>query len=259
MELEGKHALVCGASLGIGRACAIELAKAGAQITAIARSTEKLETLMRELPSTGSSSNTFLAADMDHPEEFRQKIRSHLKTAGPVQILINNTAGPPHGPLLEADEQDFLSTFQRHVLTSHFLVKECLPSMQASQYGRIINIISTSVREPIVGLGVSNTIRGAMAGWSKTLSKELPPHITINNILPGFTATDRLAELRDAIARNHGKNREEIEKEWIAQIPERRLGEPQDIGRVVAFLASPASSYIRGVSLPVDGGKMHAL
>ena len=143
----------------------------------------------------------------------------------------------------------------RHVLASQTLVQLLLPGMQALKYGRIINIISTSVKEPIPGLGVSNTIRGAMASWSKTMSKELPPSITINNVLPGFTDTERLAELKTTLSVQKGISEADVENAWLATVPEGRLADPSELGSVIAFLSSPAASFVRGTSIPVDGGR----
>ena len=169
--------------------------------------------------------------------------------------MINNSGGPPSGPLIEAQPHDFEKAFLRHVLASQTLVQLLLEGMKSSNYGRIINIISTSVKEPIPGLGVSNTIRGAMASWSKTLSKELPSDITINNVLPGFTNTERLTELKKTLSVQKGISQKEVENAWLSTVPEGRLADPSELGQVVAFLSSPAASFVRGTSIPVDGGR----
>jgi len=182
-----------------------------------------------------------------------------IENRGNVEILINNAGGPPGGPLLEASPEDFLVAFGRHVLASHTLAQFLVPGMIEQGYGRIINIISTSVREPIPNLGLSNTIRGAMASWSKSLSRELPAGITINNVLPGFTDTERLGGLREAVAQRTGSSTDDVLKGWIAQVPEGRLAEASEPAAAIAFLASPAAAYIRGVSLPVDGGRLRSI
>ena len=178
-----------------------------------------------------------------------------IESNGDFEILINNSGGPPSGPLIDATPNDFEKAFLRHVLASQTLVQLLLPGMKKASYGRIINIISTSVKEPIPGLGVSNTIRGAMASWSKTLSKELPSSITINNVLPGFTNTERLTELKKTLSVQKGITQEEVEKAWLSTVPEGRLAEPSELGTVIAFLSSPAASFVRGTSIPVDGGR----
>jgi 3-oxoacyl-[acyl-carrier protein] reductase len=259
LSLKGKHALVCGASSGIGRATATELARLGASLTLLARREALLEQVARELEREGCPEALPLAADLDDHGSFVDRVRQHVSEHGPVHVLINNSGGPPGGAILDASARAFEETFSRHVLAAHELVRLVLPGMKGAGYGRIVNIISTSVREPIVNLGVSNTIRGAMASWAKTLSKELPPGVTINNVLPGYTETERLESLRQATATRLGKSVEQVNADWIATIPERRLGKPEEVAGVIAFLASPAASYLRGVSLAVDGGRMASI
>ncbi len=257
LSLTGKHALVCGASAGIGRAAALALASYGARVTPLARRAELLDGLLPQLRAAGGEHSTrFIVGDLDDRPAATAAVEALLAEAGPVHILVNNTGGPSAGPILEAREDEFLRTFARHVLGAHALVRAVLPGMRGASYGRIINVISTSVREPIPNLGVSNTIRGAMASWSKSVSKELPPGVTINNVLPGYTATERLEELGEATAKRTGRTLDDVRKDWLAVIPEKRLAEPEEIGGVIAFLASPAAAYIRGVSLAVDGGRM---
>jgi 3-oxoacyl-[acyl-carrier protein] reductase len=241
MDLRDRHALITGASAGIGRATALALAKRGARVTVLARSREALETLLPELRQAGAEEAWALAADLDDR-----------------QGLKKNAGGPKPGPILEAQEEDFLAAFSRHLLAPHLLVRLVLPGMREAGFGRIVNVISTSVREPIPNLGVSNTTRAAVAAWAKTLSRELPPGVTINNVLPGFTRTGRTEALKKANAEKTGKTPEEIEAEWIKVIPEGRIAEPSEIAEVVAFLASPAASYVRGQSLAADGGRLQS-
>lgn len=259
LQLKGRHALVCGASAGIGHATAHALASLNAELTLLARSKDKLESQLDALKAAGAPTIHILIADLDQREALKESVEKHLKAVGPVHILINNTGGPAPGPLLKADESDLLNAFGRHVLASQIMVKAVLPGMVESGYGRILNVISTSVREPIPNLGVSNTIRGAMASWSKTLSRELPPGVTINNVLPGFTATGRLAQLAESIAKRNESSVEAVEENWRAQVPEGRLAKPEELGQVIAFLASPAASYVRGQSLAVDGGRLRGI
>jgi 3-oxoacyl-[acyl-carrier protein] reductase len=260
MSLAGRRALVCGASAGIGRAAALALASLGARVTPLARSGPALEELMPELRAAGSpDSHHFIVADLDDRVTAVPPVEALLHEFGSVHVLVNNSGGPPPGPILEATEDDFLRAFSRHVLASHMLVRMLLPGMSAEGYGRIINVVSTSVREPIPNLGVSNTVRAAMAGWAKTVSGELPPGVTINNVLPGYTATERLASLARSLAERAKRTPEDVERDWIAGVPEGRLGRPEELGETIAFLATPAASYIRGVSLVVDGGRLHSI
>ena len=242
--LKGRIALVCGASMGIGAAIARRLQAEGAEVHGLARSADLLAAM--ELDG-------FLVQDLDDLDAL-----SALELP-PATILVNNTGGPPHGSILEADPYEFGKAFRRHVMASHILLRALLPHMRAKGHGRIINIISTSVREPIAGLGVSNTTRGAMASWSKSVSKELPPGITINNILPGYTDTDRLAQLKEAKAQSSGTPAAEIEAAWLESIPARRLADPAEIAATAAFLASDEAAYISGQSIAVDGGRMASI
>lgn len=255
-SLRGRHALVCGASAGIGRAGALALAARGASVTALARRRERLESLVPELRAAGASGARALEADLDDRSGVREQVIRLLEEAGPVHILVNNTGGPPSAPLLEAEDEDFLAALGRHLLGAHMLVRLVLPGMREAEYGRIVNVLSLSVREPIPGLGVSNVTRAAMAAWAKTLSRELPAGVTINNVLPGYTDTERLQELAPVMAERRGMSAESLREQWIASIPEGRLGAPEELGEVIAFLASPAASYVRGVSVPVDGGRL---
>ncbi|MEZ6187526.1 MAG: SDR family oxidoreductase [Planctomycetota bacterium] len=258
LDLTGKHALVCGASSGIGRAAAVALAEQGAAVTALARSGDALEALVGELTGRGLTARA-LVADLEDLPGLGQVIAGLLDAHGPVHVLLNNTGGPPGGPLLEAEPEAFERAFRRHVLAAHTLVRGLLPGMRAAGYGRILNVISTSVREPIPNLGVSNTIRGAMASWAKTLSKELPPGVTINSILPGYVDTGRLTSLAEGIAGRTGSSVDAVRERWLSTVPEGRLGRPEELAGVLAFLASPAGAFVRGVCLPVDGGRLNSI
>ena len=257
--LRGRHALVCGASTGIGRAAALELARMGCAVTALARREDALAGVVEELRKAGAPQAHALVADLDDRAALRERVQRHAQQHGPVHILVNNTGGPPSGPLLDAKDDEFLKAFGRHLLASHLLVQALLPGMRQAGYGRIVNVLSTSVREPIPGLGVSNTVRAAMASWAKTLSRELPPGITINSVLPGYTDTERLSALADQMADRQGKSPADIEKGWIAVTPEGRLGRPEEIGAAIAFLCSPAASFVRGIVMPVDGGRLNTI
>ncbi len=254
LNLKGKHALVCGASRGIGMSTAIALSKLGADITLVARNAQKLESVRASLHNQQQSHHC-LALDFSDPSSVRSAIDTLVETR-PVHILINNTGGPKGGPLLSADVDAFSAAMQMHLHCSHHLVQAVVPGMRAAQYGRIINIISTSVKAPIPGLGVSNTTRGAMASWAKTLAGELGAYaITVNNVLPGFTDTERLTEIINSKAAKTGNSPEVVRDTMINGVPARRFAHPDETASAVAFLASPAASYINGINLPVDGGR----
>ena len=247
--LKGKHAIVCGASKGIGAATAKMLAKAGAKVTAVSRNPHSL---VAELEGDGHRG---ISLDL----EDKEAIDNFISTIGECHILINNAAGPPGGPLLDNEVEDFEAPFRRHLHASHTLVRGLVPKMETAGMGRIVNIISTSVREPIPNIGLSNTLRGAMASWAKSLSRELPTCITINNVLPGFTDTDRLGSLASSINAKTGKSIDEIHAGWMSQVPIERLIDPLETGAAIAYLCMPISGGIRGVSLAVDGGRMRSI
>lgn len=255
--LRGRRALVCGASGGIGWEAALALARSGAHVIGLARREARLEELVATIAAEGGEAS-FVTADLEDTEALTAAVDT-LLSASPIHVLVNNATGPASGPLLEAAPEAFLAGFQRHLVAAHVLVQRLVPGMVADDYGRIVNVISTSVREPIANLGVSNTVRGAMASWSKTLATELPAGLTINNVLPGFTATPRLASLADQLSASRGTSVEAVEATWLGQIPLGRLGDPAETAAVIAFLASPAAGYVRGVSLAVDGGRMRSI
>ena len=258
LTLEGRNALVCGGSRGIGRAAALALAGLGARITLVARNREVLDAAIADFPG-GADRHHGVSADLGEPDSI-DRVLEAAAAAGPTHVLVNNSGGPPAGPALSADAEQFTAAFGQHLLASHALVRGLVPGMRSEGYGRIINVISTSVREPIAGLGVSNTIRGAVASWSKTLSGELGGHgITVNNVLPGFTATERLDYFFEVQARKAGRSVEDMENAALQRIPAGRFARPEEIGNAVAFLASPAAGYINGVSLAVDGGLTRSL
>lgn len=260
LRLDDKWALVCGASRGIGAATARALADLGADVTLVSRSEESLKKTFQQLRAVGTQRHGYFIADFDQPEGLKAAVDNWLKQNPRVHILVNNTGGPPGGPANLAKTEEFLAAFNRHLICNQILVQALLPGMQQARYGRIINVISTSVKEPIKGLGVSNTVRGAVASWAKTLAGELGMYgITVNNVLPGFTRTDRMLSLFSARAEKEKRSVEEIEAEARALIPLGRIAEAEEIGSAIAFLASPAASYITGVSLPVDGGRISSI
>lgn len=259
LNLSGKTALVCGSTQGIGKASAIELAQLGASVTLVARNEDKLKACLAELPKSNTQKHAYLVADFENPEQLKERVAKYVHTT-PVHILVNNTGGPPAGLAMNAKEEEFVKAFSSHLLCNHILMQACIESMKHEKYGRIINIISTSVKIPLRNLGVSNTIRGAVANWAKTLSVELAPFgITVNNVLPGATMTGRLEAIIENKSQKTGVSFEEAKHEMIAEIPAGRIGEAHEVAAAVAFLASPAASYINGINIPVDGGRTGSL
>ncbi len=259
-SLEGKRAIVCGASQGIGRACAERFAGLGAEVTLVARRENVLRQVCETLPAALGQHHRTLAADFADPQTLKSKITQHLAETGPVQILLNNTGGPPHGPIVDVQPEAFLNAATLHVLCNQVLVQAVLPGMKQAGGGRIINIISISVKEPIQGLGVSNTTRWAVAAWAKTMAGELGPFgITVNNVLPGYTATSRLDELAKSIATANAITEDQVRAGWVSQVPLGRLASPDETAAAAAFLASPAASYVNGINLTVDGGRSGSL
>lgn len=260
MDLTGRHALVCGASQGIGRACAVELAKLGANITVLARREDALQRLVDELPSIqAEQKHDFIVADSGDTDGLRAATEL-LVAANPVHILVNNSGGPPPGPALDAQVDAFLDAYRKHLIANHVLAGAVIPAMREAGYGRIVNIISTSVKEPIRGLGVSNITRWAVASWAKTLATELAPFgITVNNVLPGSTRTPRIEQIVATRAEKSGASIGDTQRAMEAEVPMRRFADPSEIAAAVAFLASPAAGYITGVNLPVDGGRTRSL
>ncbi len=259
MDLTGRKAVVCGSTRGIGKAVAIELALLGADVTLIARNESALRHTVGELAVRDGQTHSYLVADFSKPETVSAAIATYARDTV-VHILVNNTGGPPAGKAIDASTQEYIDAFNAHIVCNHILVKAVVPGMKSAGYGRIINIISTSVKAPIPGLGVSNTIRGAVANWAKTLSFELAAFgITVNNVLPGATMTDRLVELNREKSEKTGKTFDELLEAMKAQIPVGRLASPHEVAAAAAFLASPAASYINGINVPVDGGRTGSL
>lgn len=259
LDLSGRHALVCGASQGIGRASAIELAELGASVTLLSRSADALKAAADALPRKHGQQHRWFAVDMAQTDSLRDALVD-IVVSHPIEILINNTGGPPGGAAHTATTEAYETAFRQHLLAGQTLVQALLPGMRASGYGRIVNVISTSVKEPIAGLGVSNTVRAAVASWAKTLSSELAADgITVNNILPGYTRTARLDGLLAAQARSSGRDEDDIAKGMLAAVPARRFGEAAEVAAVIAFLCTPAAAYVNGVSIAVDGGRTRSL
>ena len=259
LDLGGRHALVCGGSEGIGRSAAIELAQLGADVTLLARREDALREAVAALPRREGQRHGSVVADMADAAALAAAVQS-LTAARPVHILVNNTGGPPGGPAHSADIAAYLDAFHKHLVANQTVLQAVLPGMRATRWGRIVNVISTSVYEPIPNLGVSNTIRGAVAGWAKTLSRELGGDgITVNNVLPGYTRTQRLDQILADRSAASGKSPDEVAAGMLATVPVGRFAEPHETGGVIAFLCTQAAAYVNGQSIAVDGGRMQSI
>ncbi|MCF1190723.1 SDR family oxidoreductase [Mangrovimonas sp. AS39] len=258
LELNNKYALVCGSTAGIGKATAISLANEGATVTLVARNETKLKEVLRDLPN--SDKHNYLVADFSNPEELQEKVNTFITQNHGFHILVNNTGGPAGGPVFSAKLEEFENAFTQHLKCNHVLAQAVVPFMKEAGFGRIINIISTSVKQPLDGLGVSNTIRGAVANWSKTLANELGQFgITVNNVLPGATGTERLTEIIKNKSAKTGKSEDEAAEAMKQAVPAKRFAQPEELADAITFLASSRASYINGINLPVDGGRTKSL
>lgn len=259
LDLTGKTALVCGSTQGLGYASAVELALLGCNTILMARNAEKLQQAVQTLDISKGQQHHYLSADFNDSNLVKEVVTAFVQN-NTVHILVNNTGGPPGGPAHTAKAEEYLSAFNNHLINNHHLMQATLPGMKAAGYGRIVNIISTSVKIPLSGLGVSNTIRAAVASWAKTLANELGTFgITVNNVLPGFTKTTRADYVIALKAKATGTSEEKVLADAIAEIPAGRMGMPEELGAAVAFLCSPAAAYINGINLPVDGGRLGCL
>jgi 3-oxoacyl-[acyl-carrier protein] reductase len=258
LQLNNKYALVCGSTAGIGKATALALAAEGVQITLIARNEDKLKTTLKELPQ--HRNHDYIVADFSNPTELKAKVEAYVLAHHGFHILLNNTGGPKGGPVFSAEVDEFESAFTQHLKCNHVLAQAVVPFMKSESYGRIINVISTSVKQPLDGLGVSNTIRGAVANWSKTLANELGQYgITVNNVLPGATGTERLTEIIKNKSAKSGSTEEEAAHAMKNAVPAKRFAKPEELADAITFLASERAGYINGINLPVDGGRTKSL
>ena len=258
LELNNKYALVCGSTAGIGKATAFALAQEGTVVTLIARNEEKLKATLASLPQ--QRKHDYIVADFTNPAQLKVKVQSYIEKNHGFHVLVNNTGGPAGGPIFNADVEEFDRAFTQHLKCNHVLVQTIVPFMKTQGYGRIINVISTSVKQPLDGLGVSNTIRGAVANWSKTMANELGPFgITVNNVLPGATSTERLSEIIKNKSNKSGKSFEEASNAMKETVPAKRFAKPEELADAITFLASERAGYINGINLPVDGGRTKSL
>jgi len=260
LDLTGKTALVCGSTQGIGKAAAHQLAQMGANVVLMARNEDALIEVKKELDKSKGQKHYHIKADFEFPPQLKVKVESFIEEIGNIHILVNNTGGPAGGLAIDAKPDEYIHAFNMHLISNQILSQTVVEGMKADGYGRIINVISTSVKQPLNGLGVSNTIRGAVANWSKTLANELGVFgITVNNVLPGATNTARLQQILENKSQKTGKSIKEVAESMTNEVPSKRFAEAYEVANGIAFLASPAASYINGVNLPVDGGRTKSL
>lgn len=255
-----KTAIVCGSTQGIGKAIAFQLATEGVKVVLVGRSKEKLDSLHQDLVAEFGPQPEPIMADFSRPDEVKAQIQAWISNGNTAHILINNSGGPKSGPIVDADPSEFIAAFNQHLICNHIMSQALIPGMKAAGFGRIINIISTSVKQPLMNLGVSNTVRGAVANWSKTMANELGQFgITVNNVLPGATHTGRLEEIAGVRAQKTGESIQDILTDMGNETPMKRIAKPEEIAAAVCFLASEKASYINGINLPVDGGRTKSL
>jgi 3-oxoacyl-[acyl-carrier protein] reductase len=247
-------ALVCAASKGLGRAAAEALARDGFRVAICARGRDALRETEQALKAMGAEALA-VPADLSNAGDVERLLRTTVDEFGGVDVLVTNTGGPPSGPFMAIDERAWLQAVDTLLLSVVRLCRGAVPLMQARGGGRIIHITSISVKQPIPGLVLSNALRSAVTSLAKTLAVELAPdRILVNCVAPGYTRTDRVVELSEATARREGITRDEADARIVSQIPLGRMGTPEEFAAVISFLASPAASFVTGVTIPVDGG-----
>jgi len=258
--LKDRVAVVAAASKGIGYAAARELAREGARVFLCSREEARASDAARKIHDETGATVAGIAADVTDEQAAERFVEVARERAGRIDILVTNAGGPPSSTFAQTDLEMFRTAFELNALSAIRLAKLVLPGMCEQKWGRVVNITSVSVKQPIEGLLLSNTVRAGLTGWAKTVSTEVAPdNVTVNNVAPGYTLTERQEELAQARARALGKPKEEIIASWATQGPMRRMGRVEEIAAAVAFLASDRASYITGVTLQVDGGWVRSL
>lgn len=260
LGLSGKRALVTASSKGIGKACALELARAGADLVICARGEEALETARKEIAEETGVKVTAVPADLSFGAQIEELIGRARSELGGIDVLVTNAGGPPSGNFMDFDDEAWMKAVALNLMSVVRLNRAVVPMMREAGGGSIVNLTSISVKEPIKGLVLSNAVRAGVVGLSKTLANELGPDgIRVNVVCPGYTATDRMTELMTARAERESKSYDEIAAGFHASVPLGKFGEPADVARMVAFLASEAAGYVTGVTVQVDGGAVRGL
>ena len=255
LSIKGKNAIVCASSQGLGKSAAVDLAKEGVNIAICSRNKDKINLVKEEIEQTSDVKVVAIEADLSSEKDISalfQEAKKELKT---IDILINNNGGPPPSTFEELTDEDWQKTFNSTMMSAIRLSKLVLPDMKKNKWGRIINISSVSVKTPVNGLFLSNSIRMGVLGWAKALSDEVAPHgITVNSVCPGTTKTERIEQILNAQSESSGKDKSEIEEAMANSIPMLRIGEASDLSALITFLASEKASYMTGLAVQVDGG-----
>lgn len=254
-QIKNKTAIVCASSQGLGKAAALELASEGVNLVISSRNEETLLSVKKEIETSTNAKIVSIVADLNKPKDIDNLYAKANSELGPIDILINNAGGPPPSNFDSLNDEDWLKAFNLTMMSSIRLSKLVLPDMKERNWGRIINISSVSVKTPVPGLFLSNSLRMGVLGWSKALSDEVAPKgVTVNSVCPGSTRTARITNIFQSQSEAMGKTIEEIESHAAANIPMLRIGEPKELAALIAFLASERASYMTGLAIQVDGG-----
>ena len=255
LSIKGKNAIVCASSQGLGKSAAVDLAKEGVNLAICSRNKDKINLVKEEIEQISDIKVVAIEADLSSEKDINALFQEAKKELKAIDILINNNGGPPPSTFEELTDEDWQKTFNSTMMSAIRLSKLVLPNMKKNKWGRIINISSVSVKTPVNGLFLSNSIRMGVLGWAKALSDEVAPHgITVNSVCPGTTKTERIEQILNAQSESSGKDKSEIEKAMANSIPMLRIGEASDLSALITFLASEKASYMTGLAVQVDGG-----
>jgi len=255
LSIKGKNAIVCASSQGLGKSAAVDLAKEGVNLAICSRNKDKINLVKQEIEQIADVKVVAIEADLSSEKDINALFQEAKKELKAIDILINNNGGPPPSTFEELTDEDWQRTFNSTMMSAIRLSKLVLPDMKKNKWGRIINISSVSVKTPVNGLFLSNSIRMGVLGWAKALSDEVAPHgITVNSVCPGTTKTERIEQILNAQSESSGKDKSEIEKAMANSIPMLRIGEAADLSALITFLASEKANYMTGLAVQVDGG-----
>ena len=255
LSIKGKNAIVCASSQGLGKSAAVDLAKEGVNLTICSRNKEKINLVKNEIEEISDVKIVAIEADLSSEKDINNLYKEAKKELKTIDILINNNGGPPPSTFEELADEDWQRAFNSTMMSAIRLSKLVLPDMKKNKWGRIVNISSISVKTPVNGLFLSNSIRMGVLGWAKALSDEVAPHgITVNTVCPGTTKTERIEQILNSQSESSGKDKSELQEAMANNIPMQRIGEPTDLSALITFLASEKASYMTGLAVQVDGG-----